>query len=560
MEQPKLELRSVPVTPYPRHRLCAEYGTSRVETLDARLGAVSGGDPGRGLEVWHVNSGNAGGVADAIRSWLAHTGALRSVRMRWFIYDVGSVAEITKKMHNIFIGRSEGEGGRFRLTDGDRAAFLEATRLNAQSLLRQVASRAVPPPDVVFIHDPQPSALFWMLARDPEFSDAYRRYFSRTAVLWFAHIPFADIQSTPESREAWAFVREFISGYDARIFQENVERPQDIPGPILFNRNAVDPQSLLNVGLPRRFVEETFAALRLPVDRPWVLQNGRFDPWKDPEGVCLAYRQAVIDWMRAPASVRQREAPPRLLLAGPISHDDPETFATLRALRATVSRVERELQALDPRLDRNIHLRPLFPDAPPGGDHVRAFREVGVDPDLTLPRLTLAQADALAGSAVDPRGLTAVDAHCLTVNALQTGAAIIVVKSLAEGFGLAATGAKLHGKPLICANTGGLGPQVEHGVTGFKVGLHGRGPGERIEPSEVLAPARELIGSGPLTHRDLTVIETGCYLLELISKPELRERVGRAAQQDVREKYLTLDQLERMAGWIATVRSGPRAD
>ena len=56
-----------------------------------------------------------------------------------------------------------------------------------------------------------------------------------------------------------------------------------------------------------------------------------------------------------------------------------------------------------------------------------------------------------------------------TINALQTGADIVLQKSLREGFGLTVTEAMWKGKPVIGGNTGGIRLQLINHRTGFLV-------------------------------------------------------------------------------------------
>jgi len=56
-----------------------------------------------------------------------------------------------------------------------------------------------------------------------------------------------------------------------------------------------------------------------------------------------------------------------------------------------------------------------------------------------------------------------------TINALQSGADIVLQKSLREGFGLTVTEAMWKGKPVIGGNTGGIRLQLMNHRTGFLV-------------------------------------------------------------------------------------------
>src|SRR5437870_10775373 len=55
------------------------------------------------------------------------------------------------------------------------------------------------------------------------------------------------------------------------------------------------------------------------------------------------------------------------------------------------------------------------------------------------------------------------------VNALQTRAAVVLQKSLREGFGLTVAEAMWKGTPVIGGNVGGIRYQIEDGVNGFLV-------------------------------------------------------------------------------------------
>lgn len=92
------------------------------------------------------------------------------------------------------------------------------------------------------------------------------------------------------------------------------------------------------------------------------------------------------------------------------------------------------------------------------------------------------------------------------VNAFQTGSDIILQKSIREGFGLTVTEAMWKKMPVIGGNVGGIKLQIKDGVNGFLV-----------DSAEEAA-------------------EKIVYLLD---NPGVREKVGRAAHESVKKKYLT---------------------
>jgi trehalose synthase len=55
------------------------------------------------------------------------------------------------------------------------------------------------------------------------------------------------------------------------------------------------------------------------------------------------------------------------------------------------------------------------------------------------------------------------------VNTLQRRAAVVLQKSLREGFGLTVAEAIWKGTPVIGGNVGGIRSQIEDGVNGFLV-------------------------------------------------------------------------------------------
>lgn len=129
--------------------------------------------------------------------------------------------------------------------------------------------------------------------------------------------------------------------------------------------------------------------------------------------------------------------------------------------------------------------------------------------------------DAAAG---DP------DVHLLTnlqevgnleVNAFQRASRVVMQKSLREGFGLVVSEAMWKEKPVIGGAVGGITLQIEDGVSGYLV--------DSVE---------------------------GCAkrLVELLHDPELGEQLGRTARERVRDRFLTLRELEDYLRLIASLQ------
>ncbi|MGD8850404.1 MAG: glycosyltransferase, partial [Anaerolineales bacterium] len=97
------------------------------------------------------------------------------------------------------------------------------------------------------------------------------------------------------------------------------------------------------------------------------------------------------------------------------------------------------------------------------------------------------------------------------VNALQRHSAVVVQKSLREGFGLTVTEAMWKGAAVIGGNVGGIRVQIEDGETGYLVD---------------------------------SVEEAAERMVELVRTPEKRKAMGKAAREVVRERYLLTRLLE----------------
>jgi trehalose synthase len=98
------------------------------------------------------------------------------------------------------------------------------------------------------------------------------------------------------------------------------------------------------------------------------------------------------------------------------------------------------------------------------------------------------------------------------VNALQTRAAVVLQKSLREGFGLTVAEAMWKGTPVIGGNVGGIRYQIEDRVNGFLVS---------------------------------SVDETAERMVEVINDKELRNEMGRQARETVRKNFLLTRYLEQ---------------
>ncbi len=105
------------------------------------------------------------------------------------------------------------------------------------------------------------------------------------------------------------------------------------------------------------------------------------------------------------------------------------------------------------------------------------------------------------------------------VNALQRRAAVVLQKSIREGFGLTVSEAMWKGAAVIGGNVGGIRHQIRDGENGFLVS---------------------------------SVDEAAERIVRLLSDPDLRARLGRAAHERVRENFLFTRTVEQYLDLIGS--------
>jgi trehalose synthase len=113
-----------------------------------------------------------------------------------------------------------------------------------------------------------------------------------------------------------------------------------------------------------------------------------------------------------------------------------------------------------------IHAYQLAKEFVPSLQLVLAGGGAADDPEGDV---VLGEVREAAGSDPDIHVLSSGHYTDRTINALQTGADIVLQKSLREGFGLTVTEAMWKGKPVIGGNTGGIRLQLMNHRTGFLV-------------------------------------------------------------------------------------------
>jgi trehalose synthase len=459
--------REVKVPSLSLERLRGTIGPQAWERFEAGLHRAHELFAGR--EIWNVNStSSGGGVAEMLWSWVGLARGV-GIGMRWLTID-GSPEffTLTKRIHNYLHGEV-GDGGG--VGEGERVDFERVSRENAEAALAKLG-----PDDVAFLHDPQTAGLV------PYFAAAGR------PVVWRCHVGADDRNELTAA--AWDFLAPYVTRADAVVFSRRGFVPECCEGmPVAIVPPSIDAFSpknqeieptgvrailrragLLELARPGEGEEDGRPAFLRPdgsearverrcevvgegalpdADARLVVQVSRWDRLKDPAGVMHGF-----------AAVLEAGHDAWLVLAGPSLGsvtDDPDGAAVLA-----------EVEADWRRQPATIRSRVLL---------------------ACLPMEDLDENGAI-------------------VNALQRQAAVVVQKSLKEGFGLTVTEAMWKARPVVASATGGIEDQIEDGVTGV------------------------------LLRNPLDLKTFAGAVGDLLGNPERSRAIGEAARESVRANFL----------------------
>jgi trehalose synthase len=438
-----------------------------------------------GRVVWNVNStARGGGVAEMMGPLVACARGA-GADARWVVIaGTPGFFSITKRLHNLLHGWP-GDGGP--LGGAERRVYEEVLAANGDEL-----TAVLRPGDLVLLHDPQTAGLI----------PAMRR--SGAIVVWRCHVGHDHPGDSAPVERAWGFLEPYLGEAHATVFSRHEYIPaccDSARAHVI--RPAIDPFSpknqempdervraiLVHVGLVggppgeggRGFLRDDGAPGRVdrsadiirlgpaPAwDAPLVVQVSRWDRLKDPVGVLRGFVAL------APSQLGDAH----LVLAGPTVRgvtDDPDGPAVF----AEVTNAWRALP------------------------HERRRR-------VQLAALPMA----------DPSENAAI------VNALQRHAAVVVQKSLEEGFGLTVTEAMWKGRPVVASAVGGIVDQIDDGREGILLG----------DPADLEAFAGAL-------HR-------------VLGEPGLARRLGAAARERVHREFLGIRQLADYAELVEELVAG----
>jgi trehalose synthase len=451
-------------------------GPSRWHDFETALADAAARMNGRTL--FHVNSTmTGGGVAELLGSVLGYLlGA--DIHSRWLVVEGDEdFFVVTKRIHHLLHGK-DGDEGDIGPAEAD---------IYRAVLTRELAPIAdqISPGDVVVLHDPQVVGLAPQLRQ------------MGAHVIWNCHVG-ADA-ANEHTRRAWRFLLPSASSADAQVFSRTQYIWEGLdPNTVAVippcidafspKNQAMEPSRVQGIlaatgllGRPRDDDDAVFTRIDgsldhvrraatiiedapLPPDAPLVTQVSRWDPLKDHAGVAQSFAQAVPPQLGA-----------HLVLAGPSPEsvaDDPEGLATYDELCTCVASLPESVRA-------RVHV-------------------------VCLP-------------------MDDVEENAAIVNAIQRHSAVVVQKSLAEGFGLTVAEAMWKSRPTVASAIGGIQDQISHGTTGVLVD----------DPKDLDA--------------------CGQAVSELLSDRAASDALGQAAHASVLDSFLAPRYLGRYLGLIDTI-------
>lgn len=456
-------LREVEVQALDAARLEPLIGPDRLARYERTAEAVGAALAGR--SVLNVNStAVGGGVAEMLQTLLAYVRGA-GIDARWLVI-AGDPAffAITKRIHNGLYG-SPGDGGP--LGDEERRHYEDVLAANAAEIRALIR-----PGDVAILHDPQTAGLGAALAG------------AGARVVWRCHVGRDEPNEWTD--RAWRFLMPHLAAAEAHVVSRPAFAPPGAdPRRVHVIPPSIDPFSAKNEPMSRRNVTLALGYVGLvegdgrppavpfarrdgspgrinrhvdlvrsgpavPRDAPLVVQLSRWDRMKDMAGVMRGFADHVDPGLGA-----------HLVLAGPAVTgvaDDPEAAEVL-------------------------------------AECLGAWR--------ALPHATRGRVHLACVPMSDPDEAAAI------ANAIQRHAAVVVQKSLAEGFGLTVAEAMWKARPVVASAVGGIVDQIEDGRHGLLIAdpedlpafgaaverlLGDRGEAERLGRAARARAARDFLG------------------------------------------------------------------
>jgi trehalose synthase len=456
-------MREVDIEPVPLQRLEQLLVPERAERLERTAAEARRVLAGR--VVWNVNAtASGGGVAEMLTALLAYTRGA-DVDTRWVVLDGNpSFFRITKRLHNLLHG-SPGDGGS--LGDSEREEYEAVLADNLDNLVPRIR-----PGDLVLLHDPQTAGM----AAGIRAAGAH--------VVWRCHV--GRDEPTDLTEVGWSFLQPYVSQAAATIFSRAAYAPE-----------WVDPRRLRVIP---------------PSLDPFSTKNAHLRP----EDVGATLRQAglvrtpsdggSLDFARRAGSTGTVRAHDTLVAAGGVVPGDARTVVQvsrwdrLKDMAGVLTGFTDGLSRLSP----DVHLMLVGPDVQGVSDDPEGAEVLQECIDLWKAL----SADAQERVHLVSLPMDDVDENAHLVNALQRHAAVVVQKSLVEGFGLTVTEPMWKARPTLASEVGGIQDQIVDGESG-----------------RLLADPTDLDGFADL-------------LASMLDDPSGSERMGLGARERVRDRFL----------------------
>ena len=372
-----------------------------------------------GQVLWNVSStASGGGVAEMLRVLLGYVRGA-GIDARWAVIEGDATFfTITKRIHNWIHGQP-GDGGHL---GAEEAAYYRAvTAANAERLVELVSSG-----DVVLLHDPQTAGMVPLMRR------------AGAKVIWRSHIGID--KGNDLSDAGWRFLKPYLGDCDAFVFT----RRSYVPDWIAPHRVAIIPPSIDPFSPKNQAIDDA--------DLPLLLTQIGLTAGPAGRPVTFTRGDGTSGTVRRRAEILSEEGPLQSLsgLVVQVSRWDrlKDMIGVLEGFTARVcGRVDASLALVGPAVDG-------VTDDPEGAEVlaecVARWRALPPTTRRCVRLVTLPLDD--------------IDENALMVNAMQRAAAVIVQKSLMEGFGLTVAEGMWKGKPVVASAVGGIVDQLSPGT------------------------------------------------------------------------------------------------
>jgi trehalose synthase len=403
----------------------------------------------------NINSTATGGGVAEMLPRILYTMRAFKLDVEWMVITADWKPEffnITKKIHNFLHGQNPGNC-KVSFDDNDRAVFEEVNKKNADDFVKNHLRKG----DIVFIHDPQPSALITTI----------REKYTKEEVpcLWRCHIGFD--QRTPETDAAWGFLERYVKQYDLSVFSAKEYVPDFAPDPRIvypslhpldFKNKFLSVYESRNVLIKAGLVHE---------DKKWITEEEKY-PWK-------------IKMLRQDKS-----------FVVPADDEELRNYGFLeRPLLLQISRWDRlkgwtELLEgyADIKQNPDKYVNDSHPDAKEHRHFIERMGLVFGGPDASkiaddpeglevfvslIDQISSYPKEVQRSIAMLSLPLDSRSQNALIVNALQRVACVVIQNSLREGFGLTLLEAMWKQRPCIASDACGLRQQMRPGEDGLMI-------------------------------------------------------------------------------------------